>query len=187
MLRLLIFHYSAFFRHEDLKHLVEGEQSLPLVAPAGAPDLELLAAPVNYLDHALQKMPKKDYVSCACIHIQPTSRGTIQLKASPSRILLTVFAHSKIQDSSVWSKPLIDPNYLATENDRRALRFGMEVALQATEKEPLKSEIIRAYDFLKPANLKKHKGLGEFRAMEEEKVMEVTRDTAVSRNFSCSI
>lgn len=83
-----------FFRHEDLKG--PEERSLDLVAPPGTPDIELLHAPVNYLNHALDKLPQKDAKSLGIIHTQPTSRGTL----TPKGVHI--------------DSPLIDPGYIST-------------------------------------------------------------------------
>jgi len=103
--------WAIFLRHED--HKGREEKSLDLVAPPGAPDIELLGAPVNYLNHALDKLPQRDSISLAIMLLQPTSRGTITLK-----------------DASIWTHPLIDPRYISTENDYRAMFFSLKAALR---------------------------------------------------------
>lgn len=149
---------ALFFRHEDLKG---EEQSLDLVAPAGAPDLELLCAPVNYLNHALEKLPQRDAISLGAIHIQPTSRGTVTLK-----------------DASPWTHPLIDPKYLSTENDHRAMIFALKTALKLADTEPLASEIHSAFDFKKPESFAHFRGRGEFKDFDDATIDELFRDSA---------
>lgn len=149
---------ALFFRHEDLK---KDEPSLDLVAPPNSPDLEILTAPANYLNHALDKVPQKHSLSMGPIHIQPTSRGEITLASS-----------------NIWDKPLIDPKYLSTENDRRALLFGMKTAMKMTKESPLKEEIKSSFDFAKPKSFTKFKGKGEFDTFSEADLLDLMKETA---------
>lgn len=150
---------ALFFRHEDLR--AGEERSLDIIPPPGVPDIEIIGAPINYLNHALDKVPQKDYISFAQIHLQPTSRGTITLK-----------------DASIWSHPLIDPNYCATESDHRAMIFGMKTTLKLAATEPLATEIHRSFDFKKPELYAHLRGKGEFKDLDDASLNEVFKATA---------
>ena len=150
---------ALFFRHEDLKD--NEEPSLDIIPPPGAPDLELLCAPANYLNHALDKLPQKDAISIGVIHIQPLSRGTITLK-----------------DSSPWSPPLIDPKYLSNKSDHRAMLFGLKTALKLADTEPLKNEISSSFDFKNVRNFNHFQGKGEYMNMDDETFDALFKDSA---------
>jgi choline dehydrogenase len=150
---------ALFFRHEDFKG--PEENSLDLVAPPGVPDVELLCAPANYVNHALEKLPQRDAISLGTIHIQPTSRGTLTLK-----------------DASIWTHPLIDPRYLSTDNDYRAMRFGLNTALKLAETDPLAGEIHSAFDFKKPKSFAHFRNRGEFKDLDDAAMDELLKSSA---------
>jgi choline dehydrogenase len=75
-----------------------------------APDLELLFAPGFFLEHGFAN-PRGHGFSVGCVHLHPRSRGTIRLRsARPLDV------------------PLIDPNYLESEEDVQALLAGLRLA-----------------------------------------------------------
>lgn len=150
---------ALFFRHEDLK--APEESSLDVVPPPGAPDIEIIGASVNYLNHMLDKLPARDTISLGPIHIAPTSRGTVTLK-----------------DASPWSPPKIDPKYCSTENDCRAMLFGLKTAVKLAGTEPLKAQIHSAFDFQKPKALAHLKGKGDFKDLDDADLEAIWKDTA---------
>ena len=91
------------------------------VTPPGAPDIEM-CAPVT-TSTTPSKNFLKNSLSLGTLHIQPTSRGVINLK-----------------DASIWTHPLINPKYISTEIDRRAMMFGLKTALKVVETVPLAGE-----------------------------------------------
>ncbi len=73
------------------------------------PDLQLHFLPVNMYDHARKPADRHGFMAHVC-QLRPESRGFIALKSTnPS------------------DPPLIQPNYLATENDRIAMREGVKI------------------------------------------------------------
>jgi choline dehydrogenase len=84
---------------------VRSRTDLPL------PDLEIIWAPVAYVDEGLKGIPEHG-LTLAPILLQPESRGTVQLaSADPAE------------------HPVIDPNYLGDPggHDREALLSGLEI------------------------------------------------------------
>ncbi len=84
-----------------------------------APDLELLFAPVPFLDHGATDPPGHGF-TLGTILLQPRSRGTIRLRAA---------------DPSV--PPAIDPAYLSDPEDLRILVSGLRRAQEVLGTEPL--------------------------------------------------
>jgi choline dehydrogenase len=150
---------AIFYRHEDLKEAKE--DSLDLKTPPGVPDIELLCAPVNYLNHALEKVPQKDSISLGVMHIQPTSRGAITLK-----------------DSSIWTHPLIDPKYISSDNDYRAMVSGLRTAIKLAETEPLAGEIESSFDFKKSKTYAHFRKRGEYKDLDDATIDHFFRDSA---------
>ena len=74
------------------------------------PDVQLHFIRALMKDHARQKVDRHG-VSCHVCQLRPESRGHVGLKSADP------LAH-----------PLIQPNYLATENDRRTMRDGFRLA-----------------------------------------------------------
>lgn len=83
------------------------------------PDVELLFAPVPFLDHGGTEPPGHGY-TIAAILLQPTSSGSITLRSADP-----------------MTAPAIDPNYLAEPDDVRVLTMGVERALELFETSPL--------------------------------------------------
>ncbi len=83
------------------------------------PDLELIFAPVPYLDHG-DTEPWAHGYTIGVVLLQPASRGTIRLASSDPD------AH-----------PIIDPNYLAESDDLSVCVTGIEKALEVMKTDPL--------------------------------------------------
>ncbi|HSJ29096.1 MAG TPA: GMC family oxidoreductase N-terminal domain-containing protein [Acidimicrobiia bacterium] len=83
------------------------------------PDLELIFAPVPYLDHGDTEPDGHGY-TIACVVLQPESRGTVRLASSDPT-----------------ESPLIDPAYLTGAGDLEAMVTGMEWAARLFATEPL--------------------------------------------------
>jgi len=84
---------------------------------AGAPDIELIWAPVPFLDHG-QSVPPGHGITVGVVLLQPDSRGRVGLaSADPA------------------DAPVIDPGYLTAGSDLRTLVAGIRMAerLLATE------------------------------------------------------
>jgi choline dehydrogenase len=75
-----------------------------------APDLELLFAPVLFLDEGLTPPPEHG-LTIAAICLQPESRGSVTLRSSDP-----------------FEPPLIDPAYLSDERDVQVLLAGARLA-----------------------------------------------------------
>ena len=76
-----------------------------------APDLELIFAPLPYIDHGLAPDAPGHGLTVAPVLLQPNSRGTVRL-----------------QSADPAAKPLIDPRYLSEPADATALRWGLRQA-----------------------------------------------------------
>jgi choline dehydrogenase len=118
---------SAYSQQKGLKRLLVGIQYLATQTGAGAdnflqagaflksraglemPDLQLHAVNAIMMDHANHQPTEDGYTVHAC-QLRPESRGTVTLKSADP------FDH-----------PAIDPNYLATEEDRRAMREAVKM------------------------------------------------------------
>jgi len=74
------------------------------------PDLQFHFAPVFFYRHGLSGEKRTAYSFGPCL-VQPESRGTLRLRSKDP-----------------MTKPLVDPNYLATEHDIRALLVGVKLA-----------------------------------------------------------
>ena len=83
------------------------------------PDLEILFAPVPFLDHGGTKPPGHGY-TIAAVLLQPASSGSISLASTDPT-----------------AAPRIDPNYLSEPEDLRVLTTGVERAMQIFETSPL--------------------------------------------------
>lgn len=83
------------------------------------PDLELIFAPVPYLDHGDTAPPTHGY-TIGAILLQPRASGTIRLASS-----------------NPLAAPLIDPDYLSDPSDLRVLTLGLEKVLEIFATPPL--------------------------------------------------
>ncbi|OCH93152.1 GMC oxidoreductase [Obba rivulosa] len=90
---------------------------------AGAPDIEIAWGAAVLLDNGLQKPPPGcPGLTFSAIALRPESTGAITLASR-----------------SVWSAPLIDTNYFASENDLNVLVRGTRLLLRLARTEPLAS------------------------------------------------
>ncbi|MFO0995798.1 MAG: choline dehydrogenase [Alphaproteobacteria bacterium] len=83
-------------------------------AEVPTPDLQYHVALWGFLGHGAIKL-KLDAVTAAVCPMRPTSRGTIRLASADP-----------------FAAPLIDPNYLATEDDRRTILDAIRVTRRIT-------------------------------------------------------
>ncbi len=83
------------------------------------PDLEILFAPVPFLDHGGTTPPGHGY-TIAAVLLQPASSGSISLASTDPT-----------------AAPRIDPNYLSEPEDLRVLTMGVERAMEIFETSPL--------------------------------------------------
>ena len=83
------------------------------------PDLEILFAPVPFLDHGGTTPPGHGY-TIAAVLLQPASSGSITLASTDPT-----------------AAPRIDPNYLSEPEDLRVLTIGVERAMEIFETSPL--------------------------------------------------
>ncbi|MDE2183909.1 MAG: choline dehydrogenase [Alphaproteobacteria bacterium] len=74
------------------------------------PDLQFHFIAALMFDHTRRKSDRHGYMTHVC-HLRPQSRGTISLKSADA-----------------LAPPLIQPNYLAADEDLRALRQGVKIA-----------------------------------------------------------
>ena len=87
------------------------------------PDVELIFAPVPFLDHG-DTEPEGPGYTIGAILLQPESRGTIRLASSDP-----------------FADPLIDPRYLSTTRDTETLLWGFDKAMEIFRTEPLASYV----------------------------------------------
>ncbi|HYP25924.1 MAG TPA: choline dehydrogenase [Blastocatellia bacterium] len=76
---------------------------------SGRPDLELICAPVYYMNHGFSN-PEGHGFGIGCIIQHPESRGYIKLRSNDP-----------------LAPPVIQPNYLQSENDRKVLIDGVKL------------------------------------------------------------
>jgi choline dehydrogenase len=88
-----------------------------------APDIELIFAPVPFLDHG-DAEPEGHGYTIGVILLQPESRGTIRLVSSDP-----------------FADPLIDPCYLSADRDTETLLWGFDKATEIFGTEPLASYV----------------------------------------------
>ncbi|GAA6064295.1 hypothetical protein JCM10212_002475 [Sporobolomyces blumeae] len=91
-----------------------------------SPDLEIINAPLYYVNHALTPPPvaSDDYFTLASTVLRPFSRGTVE-----------------ILSGSTFDKPRIDPNYFADERDVKVCLAGLHVIRKLIETSPLSSYV----------------------------------------------
>jgi len=73
------------------------------------PDIQFHFAPAFFYRHGLTGEKRTAFTLGACL-VQPESRGTLRLRSNDP-----------------FAQPLVDPNYLAAERDRRALLAGVKL------------------------------------------------------------
>ncbi|EED78083.1 predicted protein [Postia placenta Mad-698-R] len=123
---------------ERISHLVYGGCSIPWgsesrpklpyathSAGAGAPDVEISFAPMSVINRGREAPPHGTYgVTVGPILLKPESSGTVEL-----------------QSGDIWDKPIIDPNYLATESDMNLALESMRLCLRLVRQEPVASQL----------------------------------------------
>ncbi|KAL8284019.1 hypothetical protein RQP46_005132 [Phenoliferia psychrophenolica] len=95
-----------------------------------APDLEIICAPLYYQRHGLNKPPTtggNDFFTLASIVLRPKSVGTVTLASS-----------------DMFDAPLIDPNYLSHELDRKVILEGIKLIRRLAQTEPLKAFLVKS-------------------------------------------
>jgi choline dehydrogenase len=88
-------------------------------AELAAPDLELIFAPVMFVEGGLEPPPEHG-ITIGCIALQPRSRGVVEL-GSPDPL----------------EAPVIQPNYLSDPDDLRVLLHGVHLARLIAAAPPL--------------------------------------------------
>ena len=128
---------SAYSRQAGLKKIGVALQFLLSKSGAGAdnflqagaflksrdgldrPDLQLHFVLACMIDHGRVEVNKDGFTVHAC-QLRPESRGTVQLRSDDP-----------------FDAPAIDPNYLATEEDRRAIRESVRMIREICSQPPL--------------------------------------------------
>ncbi|KAH9934397.1 GMC oxidoreductase [Fomitopsis serialis] len=121
---------AIFVRSDDesLPYAQKGSVPTPTVSGSsgpGAPDIEIVFCPMTVIRvNTGFLVPPSDVegVTVGAILLHPESNGSITL-----------------QSSSIWDKPLIDAQYLASKNDVQVLIKGMRLSLKLAKTEPLAS------------------------------------------------
>ncbi|KZT66955.1 GMC oxidoreductase [Daedalea quercina L-15889] len=121
---------ALFVRSDDdrLPYAREGEAPTPTAVNSSgpaAPDLEVVFCPMTIIRvNTGFLVPPSDVegVTIGAILLHPESNGAITLRSA-----------------SAWDKPLIDANYLRSENDMNVLVKGMRLVLRLAQTEPLAS------------------------------------------------
>ncbi|GJN94783.1 hypothetical protein Rhopal_007875-T1 [Rhodotorula paludigena] len=85
-------------------------------------DLEVICAPVWFVDHALLPVEGTDYCTMASTLLKPFSTGSVSIR-SPSML----------------DEPVIDPKYLADKRDMKVLLAGLHLVRRLALTEPLSS------------------------------------------------
>lgn len=110
-------------------NVAEAHAFIRSAADLDEPDLELLFAPVPFVDHGRARPTGHGY-TIGAILLQPRSTGTIRLASADP-----------------LAPPLIDPNYLADADDLRVVITGMKRAAEVFGTAPL-SDVVG--DFMVP-------------------------------------
>ncbi|KAF9804979.1 hypothetical protein IEO21_09247 [Rhodonia placenta] len=121
---------GAFVRSDD-EHISWGSESRPKLpyvthsSGVGAPDVEITFAPMSVINRGREAPPRRTYgVTVGPILLKPESSGTVEL-----------------QSSDIWDKPIIDPNYLATESDMNLALESMRLCLRLVRQAPVASQL----------------------------------------------
>ncbi|KAF9808708.1 hypothetical protein IEO21_07770 [Rhodonia placenta] len=121
---------GVFVRSDD-EHIPWGSESRPKLpyathsAGAGAPDVEISFAPMSVINRGREAPPHGTYgVTVGPILLKPESSGTVGL-----------------QSGDIWDKPIIDPNYLATQSDMNLALESMRLCLRLARQEPVASQL----------------------------------------------
>ncbi|KAI0052309.1 GMC oxidoreductase [Auriscalpium vulgare] len=116
---------AAFFRSKDEKLFPPGKEGLTpepeeVASAPDAPDLEFFVSPMGFLEQGKGSLPPYNSLGLHMTLLRPTSLGSITLKSADP-----------------FDPPVIDPNYLATENDIAVLERGMDVLSRVAHAPPL--------------------------------------------------
>ncbi|KAI8911405.1 hypothetical protein DFJ77DRAFT_97381 [Powellomyces hirtus] len=121
---------SAFFKSTDptlpVTHALTKPENKPeLHGSLGVgPDLEIIGAPIAFIDHGFTPGPPGDNVfSMVPIGLRPRSSGTITIRSTDP-----------------WDKAIIDPRYWSDkgDNDRKVLLAGVRVCIKIAQSEAMK-------------------------------------------------
>ncbi|EIM79458.1 GMC oxidoreductase [Stereum hirsutum FP-91666 SS1] len=117
---------AAFLRSDDERIPFDGKASTPLSirdtsSGPNAPDIEILWFPVVVLGFGVPPPKGVHGVSIGALALKPESSGSVRLKTS-----------------SVYDKPLIDPNFLSSENDLNTVVRGVRFVLRLARTERMK-------------------------------------------------
>ncbi|TNY19012.1 GMC oxidoreductase [Rhodotorula diobovata] len=118
-------------------------------------DLEIVCAPVWYLNHALTPapVPSADSFTMASTLIKPFSTGTVGIRSG-----------------SAWDEPVIDPRYLSDKRDQKVLLSGFHLMRRLAQTAPL-ADLLTGVDL--PAG-----GMEGFLAATDTELLQHARDTA---------
>lgn len=114
---------AAFIRTVEPPFPVKGEKPKDYGSGGVGPDLEIIGAPLAYVNHGAEPAPSGTSVySLVPIGIRPRSEGSITLKSK-----------------DVFDAPIIDPKYWsdADDNDRKVLLVGLRVCMKIIKSEAL--------------------------------------------------
>jgi choline dehydrogenase len=110
--------YSFFGRGMGRQQGLESGAFVKSRAGLEIPDLQIHFVAALMIDHGRKKADRHGFMAHAC-QLRPESRGHIALKSL-----------------NPLDPPLIQPNYLATENDKRTLREGVKILRQVFAQRP---------------------------------------------------
>ncbi|GEM11781.1 choline dehydrogenase [Rhodotorula toruloides] len=146
---------AAFLRSSDVSPSGEVVINGPNEGERSGADLEIITAPVWFLNHSLTPPPNTsgDYFTMASTILHPHSNGSV-----------------KINSGSVWDMPLIDPGYLKDPRDAEVLLAGLRLIRRMSTTSPLSSYL------LKPASPSMTPE--EFANATDEQLLEHARETA---------
>ncbi|KAK4500344.1 hypothetical protein PRZ48_008533 [Zasmidium cellare] len=114
---------GCFIRVADREDAPAELRKNDLTSGSNAPDLELLVAPLSYIDHGRTAADtSKNWVSIGPILLRPESRGSITLTSA-----------------SPFDSPHITANYLSTPHDRAMMTYGMRLTRSVVQTAPFKS------------------------------------------------
>ncbi|TDL26596.1 GMC oxidoreductase [Rickenella mellea] len=86
---------------------------------ADAPDLEFYASPFSWKQHGEVDHPSDESICLGAVLLRPESTGSITLKSADP-----------------FDPPIIDPNYLSTQNDIAVLARGLRILLRIGHADP---------------------------------------------------
>jgi choline dehydrogenase len=110
-LKKLLVGLDYLFRGKGVgrQNFLESGGFLKSRAALDRPDLQLHFVLAIMVDHAKQQVEKDGYSAHVC-QLRPESAGTVHVRSADP-----------------FADPAIDPNYLATDEDKRALREGVKI------------------------------------------------------------